>query len=295
MRRKRREPVTITAFAPTLLKTPSEALPHAKPKWGRNWCYLAALTVAALLALVSVVWSVDLRSFASAAAPDWSFSAAGAPWPRDPTSLLAHLQREAQAGDPEAQLQLGILYGRGDGVELDYEVAAKWFRAAADQGLPRAQFDMGVLYERGRGVQIDNTKAARWYLKAAEGGYPPAEYNLAVFYANGQGIDQDLTKAALWYRRAALQGVVQAMTNLAVMYDKSQGVPASPADAYAWYLTAAGLGNHAAEQRAGEIAAVLSPADRNRAKLLAAEIAAAFKSSPQIADKLDNNADRSPR
>ncbi|HVH79118.1 MAG TPA: hypothetical protein VM782_06995, partial [Stellaceae bacterium] len=158
--------------------------------------------------------------------------------PHDPAQRLAYFQAGAQAGDAESQLQLGILYAKGDGAAQDYATAASWFRAAANQGLARAQYDMGVLYERGRGVAVDLPEAAKWYLKAAQAGYPLGEYNLAVCYTKGQGLQQNLPEAALWYRRAAAHGVVQAMITLAMMYDKGEGVAASPVEAYAWYLAA---------------------------------------------------------
>jgi len=154
--------------------------------------------------------------------------------PSDPAQRLAYFQRGAQADDPEAELQLAILYAKGEGVTQDYAIAAKWFRAAAEQGLARAQYDLGVLYERGRGVPADPVQAARWYRKAADGEYPLAQYNLAVAYTKGEGTRKDPTEAALWYRRAAVQGVVQAMVNLGMLYERGEGLPASPVDAYAW-------------------------------------------------------------
>lgn len=193
--------------------------------------------------------------------------------PSDPAQRLAYFQHGAEAGDPEAQLQLAILYAKGEGVSQDYTTAAKWFRAAAEQDLPRAQYDLGVLYERGRGVPTDSAQAATWYRKAAEGKYPLAEYNLAVAYTKGEGTRKDLTEAAVWYRRAAEQGVVQAMVNLGMLYERGDGVPASPVDAYAWYLAAARRGNKPASDRADDLFGVFSQQDQVRAKKLASDVA----------------------
>ena len=193
--------------------------------------------------------------------------------PSDPAQRLAYFQRGAQAGDPEAELQLAILYAKGEGVTQDYAIAAKWFRAAAEQGLARAQYDLGVLYERGRGVPTDAAQAASWYRKAADGKYPLAQYNLAVAYTKGEGTRKDPTEAALWYRRAAAQGVVQAMVNLGMLYERGEGVPVSPVDAYAWYLTAARRGNEPAAKRADDLFGVLSPQEQIRAQKLSSDIA----------------------
>jgi hypothetical protein len=201
--------------------------------------------------------------------------------PTDPAQRLAYFQRGAQAGDPDAELQLAILYAKGEGVAQDYATAATWFRAAAEQGLPRAQYDLGVLYQRGRGVPADQVQAASWYLKAAEGKYPLAQYNLAVAYTKGEGTRKDPTEAALWYRRAAGQGVVQAMVNLGMVYERGEGVAVSQVDAYAWYLAAGRRGNEPAARRADELFGGFSQLDQVRAQALASDVAGSIHDPAQ--------------
>jgi TPR repeat protein len=203
----------------------------------------------------------------------------------NPAERVAFYRRAADSGNAEAQLQLAILYAKGEGVAQDYGIAAKWFRAAADQGSARAQYDLGVLYERGRGVAVDLAEAAKWYRKAAEGKYPLAQYNLAVCYTKGQGTRKDLPEAALWYRRAALQGMVQAMVNLGTMYERGDGVPESPVDAYAWYLAAGRRGNQVGATRAEEVFAALPKLDQIRAEALAGDVGTSIHDSkPNRAD-----------
>jgi TPR repeat protein len=204
--------------------------------------------------------------------------------PIDPVRRFAYFREGARAGDAGAQLQLAILYAKGEGVAQDYAAAATWFRAAANQGVPRAQYDMGVLTARGRGVKVDLPEAAGWYLKAAQAGYPLAQYNLAVCYTKGQGVRQDLPEAALWYRRAAIHGVVMAMVNLATMYDKAEGLAGSPVDAYAWYRAAGRRDNRAAAKRAQDLFAALPQLDRVRAEALASDVAASIH-DPEPGDK----------
>ena len=196
--------------------------------------------------------------------------------PSDPALRLGYFQRGAEAGDAEAQLQLAILYAKGEGVKQDYSIAVTWFRAAAEQGLARAQYDLGVLYERGRGIPADATQAARWYRKAAEGKYPLAQYNLAVAYTKGEGTRKDPSEAALWYRRAAAQGVVQAMVNLGTLYERGEGVLVSQVDAYAWYLAAGRRGNQPAARRAEDLFGALSQLDQIRAQVLARDVASSI-------------------
>jgi TPR repeat protein len=230
--------------------------------WGR-WVAVAAV-------IIAISYAAGFGLFSS---PAHRSVAPLANAPSDPAQRLAYFQHGAQAGNPEAELQLAILYAKGEGVAQDYSIAARWFRAAAEQGLARAQYDLGVLYERGRGVLADPVQAGYWYRKAAEGKYPLAQYNLAVAYTKGEGTRKDPTEAAVWYRRAAAQGVVQAMVNLGMLYERGEGVPVSPVDAYAWYLAAGRRGNQPAAKRADDLFGALSQPEQVRAQMLASAVA----------------------
>jgi TPR repeat protein len=233
------------------------------------------VALAAAVAIVLLAVIVGLGRFAGH--PTFR---ASAPPPTNATQRLAYFEDGAKAGDANAELQLGIIYAKGEGVAQNYTTAANWFRAAANQGVARAQYDLGVLYERGRGVPVDLNEAAAWYLKAATAKHPLAQYNLAVCYTKGQGIRKDPTEAALWYRRAAGQGVVQAMVNLAMMYEKGEGVAVSPVDAYAWYRAAGQRDNPPAARRATEIYASLPQLDQIRAEALASDVNTSIEDPP---------------
>jgi TPR repeat protein len=232
----------------------------------REWWIVVAIVCVAIVALVIIAYSRHFGPFAGAR----QYPVAAAP--TDPAQRVAYFQQGAAAGDGNAELQLAIIYAKGDGVAQDYAASANWFRAAADHGVPRAQYDLGVMYERGRGVKTDLTEAANWYLKSAQGGYPLAQYNIGVCYTKGQGVRQDLAEAALWYRRAATQGVIQAMSNLAVMYDKGDGVGASTVDAYAWYRAAGRRGDQNSEHRAEYLYDHMEQLDQLRAEALASDV-----------------------
>jgi len=65
---------------------------------------------------------------------------------------IKSLQLKAQQGDAHAQYQLGHLYTRGEGVPLDYSLAADYLDKAARRGHADAQFLLGALYQQGKGV-----------------------------------------------------------------------------------------------------------------------------------------------
>ena len=49
------------------------------------------------------------------------------------------VKSEAEQGNIEAQLELGLLYARGNGVKKSYAIASKWFNKAALRGSTAAQ------------------------------------------------------------------------------------------------------------------------------------------------------------
>eukprot|EP01047_Picozoa_sp_COSAG01_P062468 COSAG01_NODE_7949_length_2979_cov_8.919792_1_plen_527_part_10 len=139
----------------------------------------------------------------------------------------------------EAQLNLGVCYHMGRGVDKDETEAAKWYRKAAEQGQHDAQCNLGVCYEDGEGVDQDEAEAAKWYRKAAEQGHRWAQYNLGVCYHNGEGVEQDEAEAVKWYRKAAEQGNSDAQYSLGICYKHGDGVDKDEAEAVKWYRKAA--------------------------------------------------------
>src|ERR1022692_2124462 len=95
----------------------------------------------------------------------------------------------AEAGQPEAQFDLGVLYAKGLGVQRDLTVAANWYRKSADQGNAEAEFALGQMYSRGWGVPRDFTDAIRWFEMAdsVDSNGPPTDW----MTIEGFGMPQD--------------------------------------------------------------------------------------------------------
>jgi hypothetical protein len=74
----------------------------------------------------------------------------------------AELRRLADAGDADAQWQMGVRYHDGEGVPRDDAEAVQWFERAAERGNVAAQGALGAYYWRGRGVPADLSKAYFW-------------------------------------------------------------------------------------------------------------------------------------
>ena len=169
----------------------------------------------------------------------------------DHATALRGFRIHAERGDAEAQLILGILYDKGEGVPQDFAEAVRWYRRAAEQGLAEAQFMLGLMYAEGEDIPQDHAEAVRWYRRAAEQGYADAQFNLGFMYREGYGVPQDAAEAARWYRRAAEQGHVGAQFNLGLMYGKGEGVPQDYAEAFRWFRRAAEQGDTSAQFNVG--------------------------------------------
>ena len=147
------------------------------------------------------------------------------------TAAEATLVERAQKGDAAAQLALGWMYEKGDGVPIDSAEATKWYLKAAEQGYDFAQFNLGVKYANGEGVPKDMTEAEKWWRKAAEQGYVHAQFNLGIMYAYGAGVPKDSTEAVKWLRKSAEQGDADAQFYLGNMFDSQFRVDRGGADA----------------------------------------------------------------
>jgi uncharacterized protein len=130
-----------------------------------------------------------------------------------PARVVGACRRLADQGESLAQNNLGSLYYRGKGVPWDYAEAAKWYNKAADQGDSLAQNNLGFLYYSGRGLRQDYAEAARWFRKAADQDNPDAQTSLGVLYINGQGVPKDDVQAYMWWTLAANKGDANAVKN----------------------------------------------------------------------------------
>lgn len=149
------------------------------------------------------------------------------------------LLAKANAGDANAQYNLGVNYETGLGAPQDHMQAAIWFRKAAEKGMADAQYYLAMLYHRGDGVSQDYVEAVTWCRKAAEQGLAEAQFSLGVSYYGGEGLPQNYAQAASWFRKAAEQGNAGAQFWLGLLYNIGIGVPQDYAEAYFWLDIAA--------------------------------------------------------
>ena len=123
-------------------------------------------------------------------------------------------ERAAAAGDPDAELSLGMMYQRGNGVPGSLADAFKWFQKASDGGSIRATNYLAWAYANGDGVKRDGAAAIKLFHKSATSGNAQGEYGLGMMYANGTGAMRSDSLAVLWFRKAAAQNDPLARSEL---------------------------------------------------------------------------------
>jgi uncharacterized protein len=107
----------------------------------------------------------------------------------------------AVAGSKEDFNLAEIYYNKGN-----YKEALKLFRKSAWRGDTLSQINLGLMYEGGKGIDQNYIQAAMWYRKAAEKGEPTAQYNLGLMYVKGLGVNQDYVQAYKWWDISVVLG-----------------------------------------------------------------------------------------
>ena len=140
----------------------------------------------------------------------------------------------AEAGNPEAQNNVGYMYEEGLGVPQNYLLAMNWYRQAADKGLAEAQHNMGMLYHHGYGVAENLGEAFRWFKMAADQELAESEYMLALAFESGEGTELNYTEAKRLFLSAARKNYVPAQLMYAFMLQAGEGGDSEPFSAYVW-------------------------------------------------------------
>lgn len=151
----------------------------------------------------------------------------------------------------DQQIKLANDYLIGHGVARDLQQSAYWFERAAEAGDPQAQMQIGYFYDAGLGVAKDPVLAAHWYQLAAAGGFVEAKVNLGVLYLWGNGVKKNEQLAVELFREAAEKGSGLAACYLGEVYWLGLSVPQDKAASEYWYVRGAELHNPQAEYKLG--------------------------------------------
>ena len=184
-------------------------------------CRIVAVLLAALMALVSQSAIADELTDALIRYVVRDYARA--------TEMLTPL---AERGNAVAQLKLGIIYARGEGVPLDSVAALRWLAAAAEQGKSEAQFELGLAHRHGLGTPVNGKLAMHWFHRAAEAGVPHACNAIGEMYLEHPDVPQNYTAALVWFLRGAQWDDADSLYNIGVRYLLGQGVTPDIIEAY---------------------------------------------------------------
>ena len=137
----------------------------------------------------------------------------------------------AEAGDPEAQANVGYMYEEGLGVSQQLDVAVGWYEKAAASGSMQANHNLGMIFAEGRGTPQSWVRALRYFEEAAND-IPASRYMIGYTYFQGEGNVQNRPRAFREFMDAALDGYADAQYMIAFMYLDGSGIPKQPIQAY---------------------------------------------------------------
>uniref|UniRef100_A0A673BBQ9 Fibronectin type-II domain-containing protein n=1 Tax=Sphaeramia orbicularis TaxID=375764 RepID=A0A673BBQ9_9TELE len=109
-------------------------------------------------------------------------------------------------GNPVGQSGLGMAYLYGRGVQVNYELALKYFQKAAEQGWVDGQLQLGTMYYNGIGVKRDYKQALKFFNLASQAGHILAFYNLAQMHATGTGVMRSCHTAVELFKNVCERG-----------------------------------------------------------------------------------------
>lgn len=128
----------------------------------------------------------------------------------DYARAIAEWQPLSEAGDPDAQFNLGQAYKLGRGVPQDMERARDLFGRAARQGHLQAEANYGlILFQDG-----NREDAMPYIIRAANRGEPRAQYIYGTALFNGDLAPRDWPRAYALMTNASAAGLPQAAASL---------------------------------------------------------------------------------
>jgi TPR repeat protein len=151
----------------------------------------------------------------------------------------------AGQGDSKSQLNAGIYYRNRGSNDQDLEEAIKWLQRSGLQGNVDANKLLAHHYLNGIGVEINRELAIRFYTSAAEAGDTESQEMLGLIYAQ----EEDFEKSVEWYVFAAKNGRVQSQIKCISIYGIGLGVECNRVEAYAWALVLSDGGEDAHKKK----------------------------------------------
>lgn len=169
-------------------------------------------------------------------------------------NLVSALQDAAEAGEPLAMWQLGLMYESGTGVERDEARAFQYFSQIADEhaDAPPRGLDadivaqsfvkIGDYYRHGvpdAGIPVDNARARALVMHAASYfGDADAQFRVGELYLDPNELGVNPIQSARWLSLAAGKGHPGAQARLGELLYRGEGIEPQPVEGLMWIMLA---------------------------------------------------------
>ena len=173
-----------------------------------------------LVLFASVTWAGNYKK-------GWSAYSSG-----DYAAALAEWQDLAEVGDAKSCYGMGLLYGNGFGVDMNDELALKFYGLAAAKGHAEAQYNLGVMHQNGWGVPPNEEEGMTWFRLAADQGIIGAQMALGRHYAMDFADSYDPVEAYKWFALAAKLGDYEANSKVDFLASRMTSEQVIEADGY---------------------------------------------------------------
>jgi enhanced entry protein EnhC len=203
------------------------------------------------------------------------------PNPLKQKHAFAVAKAQAEAGNSEAALLLGIMYERGITVPVNQSESIRWYQQAAVN--PVSAFILGTYYAEGTGVSKDTAKARELLQQSGNAGFSYANLNLGIlkhslgelfindldkarnqgnskagllladYYLTGASTPDKMKQSRDIYQHFAQKGDKDAQLKLGFLFDKGLGGEINNESAAQWYSSAAEQGQPIAQYLLGQL------------------------------------------
>jgi len=129
--------------------------------------------------------------------------------------------------DAENQYKYGSEFVSALRRSRDFDKAFYYLEKSAKQGHPKAQIDLGEMYCKGWGTDVDKTEGFKWFYKSAQNGCIDAQRIVSDCYQSGNGVSQNYDEAYRFlhmsislYDRSESENVQQEERLMRFLYTK---------------------------------------------------------------------------
>lgn len=125
------------------------------------------------------------------------------------SAAVGMFEKAASKGDIASAYQYAKAVLNSNGYSDKKQEAIIYLIKAAEAGNAQAQCDLGTYYYQGKYVTKDFEKAVEWFRKSAVGEWALGHWNLALCYMDGVGVVKNYDEALHWFGEATARGYMQ--------------------------------------------------------------------------------------